>query len=144
MDEHRRTIDQQTAGRDYHRELAEEVNLLRTEKRTLEAERDAYRDNAEQMNDAASRYLRRAEQAEKERDALQAAVTSLQERNLLFMRERDDARARLTIAVAALNRIADATDVPVCSERNRPWVTRFCEGTLAAVLNGERNASAES
>jgi hypothetical protein len=45
------------------------------------------------MNDAASRYLRRAEQAEKERDALRAAVKSLQERNLLFMRERNEARA---------------------------------------------------
>jgi uncharacterized protein YdcH (DUF465 family) len=37
--------------------------IARAEK--AEAERDAYKDNAKQMNDAASRYLRRAAAAEK-------------------------------------------------------------------------------
>jgi len=112
MDEHRRIIDQQTAGRDYHGEHVAEIEKLRCAVVSLQernklfmrerdaarnelgslqewsnareavleqlaltrAERDAYRDNAEQMNDVASRYLRRAEQAEKERDALRAQI----------------------------------------------------------------------
>ncbi len=47
-------------------DLCDENNKLR-------AERDAMADNAAKMNDVASRYLRRAEQAEKERDATQKA-----------------------------------------------------------------------
>lgn len=71
-------INAKTLGRNYQRELAEEVNLLRAEKRALEAERDAARDNAELMNAAASRYLRRAEQAEKERDALRLKLATME------------------------------------------------------------------
>jgi hypothetical protein len=50
-------IFKEPPSRNYHQEHVEEIEKLR-------AELDAARDNAAMMNEAASRYLRRAEQAE--------------------------------------------------------------------------------
>lgn len=79
----------------------------------LRAERDAYSENADKMNAAASRYLRRAEQADKERDKLCVELAAERKRReegfelarqwelgaMRYEAERDELRALLREAL---------------------------------------------